>query len=89
MTLSWANPNNSDITGYQVQQKAGNNAYGDWTPISNSGPTTTSHTVTGLSNGTAYAFRIRAVAGTVNGAQSEEATATPLASAPVQAHGLP
>ncbi|MYK06382.1 MAG: fibronectin type III domain-containing protein [Synechococcus sp. SB0670_bin_20] len=79
VSLAWNNPSNSAITGWQVQQKAGNNAYGSWTTISNSGPATVSHTVSGLTNGTVYAFRIRTAAGTVNGTQSDEATATPLA----------
>ncbi|MYK07174.1 MAG: hypothetical protein F4040_05610, partial [Synechococcus sp. SB0670_bin_20] len=34
--LSWNNPGNSAITGWQVQQKEGNNAYGSWTAISGS-----------------------------------------------------
>ncbi|WP_161632503.1 fibronectin type III domain-containing protein, partial [Candidatus Synechococcus spongiarum] len=75
--MSWADPGNSAITKYQVQRKAGGGAYGGWTDISGSDADTTSHTVTGLTNGTAYGFRIRAVAGTTNGAQSDEATATP------------
>ncbi|MYG63221.1 MAG: hypothetical protein F4158_01290 [Synechococcus sp. SB0675_bin_7] len=79
VSLSWSDPGNSDISGWQVQQKEGTGSYGSWTAISGSGASTTSHTVTGLSNGTAYTFRIRAVAGTVNGAASAEVTATPLA----------
>ncbi|MYF20024.1 MAG: hypothetical protein F4218_05210, partial [Synechococcus sp. SB0677_bin_5] len=75
VSLSWSDPGNSDISGWQYQQKEGNNAYGSWTAISGSDASTTSHTVTGLSNGT-YTFRIRAVAGTVNGTPSDEATAT-------------
>ena len=80
VSLSWSDPGNSDISGWQVQQKEGTGSYGSWTAISGSGASTTSHTVSGLSNGTVYTFRIRAVAGTVNGAASAEVTATPLAS---------
>ncbi|MXW11811.1 MAG: hypothetical protein F4Z73_02835, partial [Synechococcus sp. SB0668_bin_13] len=79
VSLAWSNPNNSDVTGYEYQQKAGGGSYGSWTAISGSSATTVSHTVSGLTNGTAYSFRIRAVAGSVNGAQSDEATATPVA----------
>ncbi|MDE0646610.1 MAG: fibronectin type III domain-containing protein, partial [Cyanobacteria bacterium MAG IRC4_bin_6] len=82
VTLAWSDPDNSDITGWQYRQKAGSGNYGSWTTISGSSASTTSHTVSGLSNGTAYSFRIRAVAGTVNGAQSDEATATPSATPP-------
>ena len=78
VTLSWTDPKNSDITGYQFRQKARSNSYGPWTDISNSAAAVT-HTITGLTNGTAYTFQVRAVAGTVNGAPSDEDTATPRA----------
>ena len=81
VALSWTNPNDSSITGYQYQQKAGAAAWDTtWTDIPGSGATTTSHTVTGLTNGTAYQFRIRAVNAAGNGPQSDPTTAvTPVA----------
>ena len=79
--LAWANPDDSFITKYQYQQRAGSGSYGAWMDIPGSGATTIAHTVTGLDNGTAYGFRIRAVNASGNGAQSDEATATPLAKA--------
>ena len=89
VTLSWTDPKNSDITGYQFRQKAGSNSYGPWTDISNSAAAVT-HTVGSLNNGTAYTFQIRAVAGTVNGVPSDEDTATPRAnSAPTVANMIP
>ena len=89
VTLSWTDPKNSDITKYQYRQKAGSNSYGPWTDISNSAAAVT-HTITGLTNGTAYTFQVRAVAGTLNGAPSNEDTATPRAnSAPTVANPIP
>ena len=78
VTLSWTAPTGGGaVSGYEYQQKAGTGAYGTWTPIPGSGPSTTSYTVTGLTDGTAYAFRVRAVNSTGAGAASTEATATP------------
>ena len=77
VTLSWTAPaDGGAVSGYEYQQKAGTGAYGAWTPIAGSGPSTTSHIVTGLTTGTAYAFRVRAVNSTGAGAASNEATAT-------------
>ncbi len=42
-------------------KKAGYIDYGDWTPIPDSDGTTTSHTVTGLENGTIYTWEVRGV----------------------------
>ena len=77
VTLTWDNPGNAQITQWQVQQKTGSGNYGSWGAISGSGAATVSHTVTGLRNGTAYGFKIRAVAGTVEGAASDAVSATP------------
>ena len=78
VTLAWTAPTGGGaVSRYEYQQKAGTRAYGAWTPIPGSGPSTTSHIVTGLTDGTAYAFRVRAVNSVGNGAASNEATATP------------
>ena len=61
VTLSWNDPNDSSITRYQYQQKEGSGTFGSWTDISGSGPNTVEYTVTGLTNGKTYTFRIRAV----------------------------
>ena len=81
VTLSWPNPNDGTITGYQVQQSTDGGTTWDpaWTAIAGSDKDTTTHTVTGLTNGTAYTFQIRAMQGTVAGAESDTVTATPLA----------
>ena len=77
--LSWNNPNNSSITRYEYRQKEGSNAYGAWTAIANSGASTKSHAVTGLTNGTEYKYKLRAVNLSGYGAESAERTATPIA----------
>ena len=87
VSLSWTDPQDSTITKYQVQQKAGSGSYGSWSDISGSVATTTSHTVSGLSNGTAYGFKVRAVNAGGAGAESAEVSATPLA-APSRPTGL-
>ena len=58
VTLSWADPGDSSITGYQYRQSAdgGDTWSPDWTSIPGSTATTTSHTVTGLASDTAYVF---------------------------------
>ena len=76
VTLSWANPANNTITKYQYRRKTDTGTYGSWTDIPNSGDTTTSYTVTGLTNGTQYTFEVRAVNAGGNGAASS-VTATP------------
>ena len=76
VTLSWTKASDASITGYQFKQ--GTNA---WAKITDSGPATVEHTVTGLSNGTAYTFQIRAMQGAVEGAESDPVTATPVAAA--------
>lgn len=76
LALTWTAPTNtggSPITGYQVSTNNGSN----WT---DTGSTSTSHTVTGLTNGTSYTFKVRAVNGIGEGAASNVITATPAAS---------
>ena len=77
VTLSWTDPKNSDITGYQFRTRT-DRQFG-WANIVGSGATTTSYTVTRLTNGVVHVFQIRAVAGTVNSDPSDEVTVTPVA----------
>ena len=90
--MSWSNPNDTSITKYQVRHKADSSfADGDdlWEDITGSGSGTTSHTVTGLTNGTEYVFQIRAVSAGGTGEGSDEKTATPQESAALTLTGTP
>ncbi len=79
VTLSWDDPSNSDIASYEYRQGTGDTvSWNNWTAIPNSDADTTSHTVTGLTNGTQYSFQIRAVWSGVKGTTSTTVTATPV-----------
>ena len=82
VVLTWDDPVDSSITKYQYQQDGGT-----WTDISNSGASTLSYTVTGLTNNTEYKFKVRAVNSIGTGGESGEATATPIP-VPSQPEGL-
>ena len=83
VVLSWTDPSDAAISGYQFRQRTppDTGSWGTWTAIASSTAATTTHTVTGLTNGTAYGFQVRAADGTLEGAASSEATATPTAAA--------
>ena len=73
VTLTWEAPEDdggSEITDYQYRINGKN----PWTAI---GSTDTTHTVTGLVNGTAYVFEVRAVNRIGRGRASNRAEATP------------
>ena len=71
----------SAITKWQYQQKD-TGAYGTWTDIASSNSATLNATISsGVSNGTAYTFKVRAVNSIGNGADSNEASAEPSATA--------
>ena len=61
LTWSLASNGGSAITKWQYRQSESGGGYGAWTDIANRGPDTTSHTVSGLSNGLSYTFEVRAV----------------------------
>ncbi len=67
MTLRWDDANNARITGWQYQQRQAGEDWGAWQPIPGSTASTTSYTVTDLTNGVSYRFRVRALAGSQQG----------------------
>ena len=78
LLLSATVTGDGSITGWEFQQKHGTNNYGSWTAISNSASKSLSHTVSGLTNGDNYKFKVRAKNATGTGVNSDESdTATP------------
>jgi hypothetical protein len=78
--LTWAAPANdggSAITDYVVQYSS--NSGSTWTTFSDGTSTALNATVTGLTNGTAYQFRVAAVNAIGTGSYSSTTTATPTA----------
>ena len=74
--LTWEAPGSnggSAITKYQYQQREGSASFGGWADIDDSalsGANAASFTVTGLTNGVAYTFKLRAVNSIGDSAQS-------------------
>ena len=74
--LSWVQPSGgAALTDYEYEQDGS----GTWTSTGSKAP---SYTVTGLTNGQAYAFRVRAVNSAGPSAASGSRTATPTTTAP-------
>ena len=84
VTLSWDAPDDggSAIERYEYKVDSG-----EWV---STGGTTTTYTVTGLTNGDTYEFRVRAVNDAGDGAESEPISATPttVPSAPLNLEGV-
>ena len=77
--LTWSDPNNASITGYQVRYaRTVDRDSASWSAIGSSGAATTSHTVTGLDNEAEYSFQVRAQNAVGEGAATGWVTATPV-----------
>ncbi len=61
--LSWDSPGYAGVT-WQYRSKAGAGAWTDWQPVPGSGASTTSTTVSSLTNGVGYRLQVRALSGT-------------------------
>ena len=84
VALSWSAPSSTGgaaITGYRVEWKRNTATTWPTTSANRATSTTTSHTFTGLTNGTAYNFRVSAINSAGTGAMSNVASATPAAAA--------
>ena len=83
VALSWtaSATNGAPVTGYLIEQQP---AGGAWTPATPASVTGTAATVTGLTNGTAYAFRVSATssAGTSPASASTSQTPSTVPAAP-------
>ena len=78
LVTNWTAVDNA--TGYQVQWKSGNESYNTNRQSTVTSGTTTSHTITGLTNGTEYTVRVSATRTDANdGPPSAEETGTPAA----------
>ena len=79
VTLTWDDPGDSSITKWQYRYRVGNAGYGDaWTDVSDSGPTTTTVKVTGLTNDSSHRFQVRAVNANGPGPETAEVSARPM-----------
>ena len=76
VTLTWA-MGAAGVTSWEYEQSTDGRVWGSWTAISSSGAATTSYVVPGLTDGTNYWFRVRAVNGAGSGARSNSVTVTP------------
>jgi uncharacterized repeat protein (TIGR02543 family) len=89
VALTWTHvdtPGSSPITDFSVQYAVNSGA---WTPFTHSASTVDSITVTGLTNGTLYSFRVAAITLAGAGTYSATATAKPLGLAFTPVFGLP
>ena len=86
VTLVWLPPAyDGTLTGWELRWGAAGDDgpdWGAWTAMGEVTEEALSHTVTGLENGTEYAFELRVLAGSATGAASATARATPLAACP-------
>ena len=79
VTLNWTAPTDNGgtaITDYQIEYRT--NPDGQWTTFADGVSTNTTITITGLTNGTSYDFRVRAVNSVGAGTNSDIVNAVPV-----------
>jgi hypothetical protein len=78
VTLNWSTPANNGalITDYTIQYRIGT---GSWTTFAHTASTATTATISGLTNGTTYGFRVAAVNSVGTGSYSAEVTQAAMA----------
>ena len=80
LDVSWDAPDSnggSAVTGYKVQWKESSDSWDTPAEVSETTVTGTSHTVTGLTDGVGYTFRVFAVNSAGDGSASDDASGTP------------
>ena len=80
LDVSWDAPDSnggSAVTGYKVQWKESSDSWDTPAEVSETTVTGTSHTVTGLTDGVGYTFRVFAVNSAGDSSASEDASGTP------------
>ena len=80
LDVSWSAPESnggSSVTGYKVQWKEAADSWDTPAEVSETTVTGTSHTVTGLTDGMGYTFRVFAVNSAGDSSASEEGSGTP------------
>ena len=90
ITLSWTDPGDSSITGYQFRERPSfDSEWWCWSGIWASGASTVTHRVAGLSSGTTYRIQVRARNAVGTGLASEVTATTAAASSTGSAPAAP
>ena len=85
LAVSWTGPasdGGSAVTGYRVQWKEAADSWDTAADVSEATATETSHTITGLTDGTEYSVRVLAINDVGESAPSEDGNGTPLETVP-------
>lgn len=89
VALTWSAPadaGDEPITDYRVDYKLASSS--TWLEFAHTAATTLARTVTGLTNSSAYDFRVAAVSAAGTGDYSATVTSTPVSAAPAQVTGV-